>query len=57
MPFDFRCPVSGCEYEADSWQELRGHINSMRPRDPDHDELEPQKKHMYRTNDRRRNWR
>lgn len=45
--FDFRCPALHCEFEADSFHELRGHINGKRPHDEYHGQLPPMQKHEF----------
>jgi len=43
----FECPAFDCDYEAPGFQQLRGHVNGMRPQCEYHDSLPPLKKHEF----------
>lgn len=45
--FDFRCPAMECPFEADTFAELRGHVNGKRPHDEHHEHLPALEKHEF----------
>jgi hypothetical protein len=51
--FDYDCPAMHCNYTADNWEQLRGHVNGNRPHCSYHEQLPPMKKHEFLSDNRK----